>query len=624
MKKPNNVLFILSSIAFYLFVVPQDLLGIAIGFGLVAIIDILKILKQSNRINITNKKKNIFLSALVSLLLFYIFNNRWLTSDRVISISNFFRVNTRLLVFLSSVILLVSSSYFIYKVICEINNVINSIENEKSSNFGDIFINPKIYCIICSIITITICSKSSFIYPLNDWVDSNIYFTIGKSILKGKVIYRDLLDQKGPVIYFIHSLASIISFDSFIGMYIIETIACFFYLFYINKIVEFYIPKKGLLLMPVVSILTYSIPAFCHGDSAEELCLPFIAYAMYIGLKCIKESRFLRRNESLLLGIIGGIVFWIKFTLVGIFVGMFIPLALLAIKERNIKEIFISILFILVGFIIISIPVIIYFLMNNALIDLYNVYFYDNLFLYTSDVGNSLVSKLIYGINKGYINIRTFNEINMILIIIGLIYSYYSFQKEEILLIISMLLFSFTFVYAGGKGLAYYSLILSPLNIWGLIFVYKIISKYIIIDSFDYLKISISLLLLIVLLATCTGNRYLMFEKKSNMPQYRFKETIDTVEDPTLLNYCFLDGGFYTTANIVPNKRVFCLINYPTSELIDVQGEYCNNGEIDFIVARDTELNFDLYELVDNCDYYYENKIHSYYLYELKTLLNDK
>ena len=65
-----------------------------------------------------------------------------------------------------------------------------------------------------SFIFVAICSKSSFLYPINDWGDVNTYFTIGKGMLAGKVPYRDLYDQKGVVIFALQALGAIISYDS--------------------------------------------------------------------------------------------------------------------------------------------------------------------------------------------------------------------------------------------------------------------------------------------------------------------------------------------------------------------------------------------------------------------------
>ena len=71
------------------------------------------------------------------------------------------------------------------------------------------------YCFFLSILFLLICTKSSPLYPFNDWVDSNAFFTMGKGMINGKVLYRDLFEQKGPLLYFIHGLSYLISNKTF-------------------------------------------------------------------------------------------------------------------------------------------------------------------------------------------------------------------------------------------------------------------------------------------------------------------------------------------------------------------------------------------------------------------------
>ena len=55
-----------------------------------------------------------------------------------------------------------------------------------------------LYCFALAALFLLIGSKSSPLYPMNDWVDVNCFFTMGKSLLAGKVPYVDLYEQKGP------------------------------------------------------------------------------------------------------------------------------------------------------------------------------------------------------------------------------------------------------------------------------------------------------------------------------------------------------------------------------------------------------------------------------------------
>ena len=79
--------------------------------------------------------------------------------------------------------------------------------------------------LVASIFTLLICSKNSPLYPYNDWVDGNAFFTMGKGMFNGKVPYKDLFEQKGPLLYFIYGIGYLISHDTFLGVYLLEVIS---------------------------------------------------------------------------------------------------------------------------------------------------------------------------------------------------------------------------------------------------------------------------------------------------------------------------------------------------------------------------------------------------------------
>ena len=89
-----------------------------------------------------------------------------------------------------------------------------------------------LYCLFVSFCFLTICTKSSFLYPLNNGSDIQCFFTVGKGMMHGLVPYRDLVEQKGPLLYFLYGLASLVSSRSFFGVYLLEILSYTFFLFY--------------------------------------------------------------------------------------------------------------------------------------------------------------------------------------------------------------------------------------------------------------------------------------------------------------------------------------------------------------------------------------------------------
>ena len=59
-----------------------------------------------------------------------------------------------------------------------------------------------LYCLGISLLFLFVVSRCSPYYIFNDWNDSNVYFTIGKSVLKGIVMYKDIFDQRTNIILY--------------------------------------------------------------------------------------------------------------------------------------------------------------------------------------------------------------------------------------------------------------------------------------------------------------------------------------------------------------------------------------------------------------------------------------
>ena len=149
---------------------------------------------------------------------------------------------------------------------------------------------------------------------------------------------------------------------------------------------------------------------------------------------------------------------------------------------------------------------------------------------------------------------------------------------------------------------------------WVLTYHIKKLGKTFTKRNIEYIILAVSVMLAYVL----TPNRYMIGENKENLPQYQFKQIIEHEENPTLLNYGFLDGGFYTVCNIVPNCKAFCDLNNSALETEKIQTHYVEEGLCQFIVTRDETLDFDHYTCAAESSYYFEEEIRTYYLYKLE------
>jgi hypothetical protein len=106
--------------------------------------------------------------------------------------------------------------------------------------------------------------------------------------------------------------------------------------------------------------------------------------------------------------------------------------------------------------------------------------------------------------------------------------------------------------------------------------------------------------------------------EKGDLPQYKFAEIINQKENATVLNYGFLDGGFYTAAGSIPNVRYFCVMNANRSEALEAQKEAIQNRTVDFVITREEKLDSPWYEEKMTASFFFEGGEYEYTLYARK------
>ena len=441
------------------------------------------------------------------------------------------------------------------------------------------------YCFLSAFLVLLICSKSSYLYPINDWTDANIYFSMGKGITEGKVIYRDLYDHKGPILYFLHALCAVISFDNFLGVFWLEVICGTFFLYYSYNIARYLgAGKNCIVLLPLLGAIIFSSFSFLHGDSTEELCLPILAYTLLVGLKFTKENQ-VKPFTLFWVGFWVGVVFFIKFTLVGLQISVCLWIVGYFVLTKQWKKAFENFGILFLGFIVAIIPWIIYFIANGAIIDFLNVYFFDNLVLYASNEPTVSIFKKIFQIASSILDWIKQNLIYTIPMFFGFIYIIVKKTKKTTWFVLFSFALSTLFVFIGAKSYPYYGLALAVFASIG----YATIS--INLPSFTKGKVILfsvlAIIISVVISLTCSINvnsSFLM--KKDTTMQYNISNYI-TEKNPNILNYNFMDAGFFTAIGVSPQVKYFHRNNVPKKEMLEKQKEYILNGQVDYIISRE-------------------------------------
>ena len=179
----------------------------------------------------------------------------------------------------------------------------------------------------------------------------------------------------------------------------------------------------------------------------------------------------------------------------------------------------------------------------------------------------------------------------------------------------------FIFTYASGRRYPYYAIVMAAFGMLGFAALFALIPKAV-SGTRLFRRAAAVLTAVIILLSPLaarawSGNVYLLGTEKNEMPPYRFAETIRQSDDPTLLNYGFLDGGFYYAAESLPVTRFFCTINNDLPEMKEEFRTAISEGKTGFVITRQQKLkDSGPYRLVDEAEMYFEGRSWTYYLYQ--------
>ena len=251
----------------------------------------------------------------------------------------------------------------------------------------------------------------------NEW----LYYLIGKGMVNGLVPYVDLIDHKGPYLFYFFAIANLIQYHH-IGLYLVATffyslITIFSYkISYLiisnsDKAISNSINKMiSIFTAFTVFILSSSYFMSFGTISAEVFTLPFTLMSYYLFLSFLyNESLNKKQIDSLLdelrymsvYGICAGISFFIKANAVLAYVPIALYLFLFFIKRKEFKKLFLNFIVGLVSFAISLLPAVTYSLLTNSFYEMIEGAFTINI-LYTgtgmpssSSVYESLIETII-------------------------------------------------------------------------------------------------------------------------------------------------------------------------------------------------------------------------------------
>jgi len=197
-------------------------------------------------------------------------------------------------------------------------------------------------------------------------VDSSVYITMAQGIIRGHLPYLDMVDNKGPLTYFLSVPGLFLG--GFTGIWITELLLIFVSVLFAYKTALFFGNKNSALFGTIFSFAAL-LAFFLVNAGTEEYSLPFLTISLYIFTKYFfSETKDIKFTELLVLGICFASAVLVRLNMFPLWAGF----SIIMFIESIIKKRFIfagkCIIGFLLGAMVIFIPVYIY-LRTNGIMD---------------------------------------------------------------------------------------------------------------------------------------------------------------------------------------------------------------------------------------------------------------
>lgn len=488
----------------------------------------------------------------------------------------------------------------------------------------------KIYgiCLLIACVFFFLFGFNSPIYTFNSEPDYNWFITMGHGLLAGKIPYRDLFEQKGPVVYFVTAFACLFPNPNLIVFFLeIFSMSLFFFFAYriISKSLNTFYSLTAILVLALAIFTSWS--RIRSAATVEEFSLPIYTYFLLCWLEYMTEHKDWNWVRALCLGLCLGLMLWIKFTLVYFILVPMLIWFISNLYHHKYRFLFNNLVMMFCGVIIITIPNIIFYLANHALGDLFHVYFVINLTSYGSTNFKTLLNSCLRSFSVG--------PLILILIIWGVVRFTIKHRHEKIswLLLIAFLVNYLLLVFSA-KGILYYFSGLFPYAVLGCMDILSLIQSK--INFVKHQKL-IYTIIAVICLAICTPCSILISEWGRSKDDYVPLVVADVIHDyentnntkATLFCYKIIDFGFYNAAGIVPNNYFFCNNTFSKEsfpEMYQAYNDYITQQTSDFIITKQTtwEKEYDLlsqyYQPYTDTIYHY-HQLHYFYYRDIDFIL---
>lgn len=229
-------------------------------------------------------------------------------------------------------------------------------------------------------------STTSPLYPNNYGVDSAFFRFVGLMIRRGKTLYSEIWDNKGPLLFFLQAVGTLLGTKNadLTLTFLMQTAGLFLTIWFLFRAKIAAVPDKRVNYFSIFPLMC-GMAVFCKlmegGNLCEEWSILSIACSLFLLVKYasnVEDQPLHPRRYAFLHGVCLAFSFFIRANNVLTICSGLSVVGLYLIFRRKWQNLFENLLFGILGFAVICIPIILYFLSKHALDDMfYSTIFYN-------------------------------------------------------------------------------------------------------------------------------------------------------------------------------------------------------------------------------------------------------
>lgn len=445
-----------------------------------------------------------------------------------------------------------------------------------------------------SLIILLFNSRSSPLYPDNSWVDAQAFYTMGRGWMHGLIPYRDLFEQKGPLLYLLFGLGYLLNPGGFAGIFFFEWLCFMIAGYWMYRCCSRFLTMTPSIMASVCCmILITSIRSFANGASAEEFLFPCFFYSLYCMIDQL-QNHAISSKRLFLNGLMAGIVLVVKFNLLGFWFAWMAVTFFGFCLRREVWQGFKACFVFLAGMFLPLLLFVIYFAAAGGLKEFIDSYFLFNVGSYTNSQAAIPFSERLTVMFNTMAQSCLENPKTTALLLAGV---FWLLALYPLIGLCMMILFLFTClgVYYGGLYFWYYFSFPALFSLFGCLAVLWCCET--LLKNTAHISLRARRLLytlaLIPLFAFGLHTSLNAFSEIFLMPESErwytpMVEYMNQYQPHTVLNYNCLDTGIYNYMDQDPFMRYFMKQNvshdaYP--ELMDSQWQAVDAGIPEFLVS---------------------------------------